>query len=253
MALEFPSLPADGQLYPNPAVPGVQQYRWNATKGAWETVQLGVVQEVTGAFPIVVDGSIQKPDVNIEPATPLSAGSMSAADKAKLDGLTPGGSVEEVTAGIGLGAPDTGDTITFKGTINLLPSTDTVIGGVKPGPGVSVQTDGTLLLDPPTSLLIGGVRQGSGVTIAPDGVISLATGATFKVLDNISSGFNGSALSFQLTVGGVPFTPPSQNALLVFVGGVFQIPGQGFNIGGNQIQFTSAPAANLTFYGVSLT
>lgn len=253
MALEFPSAPVNGQLYPNPAISGIQQYRWNATKGAWETVQAGVVQEVSGTFPIEILGSPLKPDVSIEPATPLSAGSMSAADKAKLDSLNPLGSVQAVTAGTGLGAPNTGDTITLRGTINLLPATDTVVGGVKPGPGVSVQTDGTLLLDPPTSLLIGGVRQGSGVSIAPDGVISIATGATFKVLDDISSNFNGSRLAFQLTVGGIPFTPPSQNALLVFVGGVFQIPGQGFSVGGNQIQFTSAPAANLNFYGVSLT
>lgn len=253
MALQFPSSPTEGQLYPNPAIPGVQQYKWSAAKGTWETIQVGVVQEVTGTFPIQVDGTVQRPDVNIEPATPLSAGSMSAADKAKLDSLTPGGSVEEVTAGVGLGAPDTGDSITRRGTIRLLPALSSTIGGVKPGPGVSVQTDGTLLLDPPTSVEIGGVRQGSGVSITPDGVISLATGSTFRVLDNISGSFNGSTLAFQLSVGGVPFTPPSANALLVFVGGVFQIPGQGFNLGGNQIQFTSPPAANLTFYGVSLT
>lgn len=251
MALEFPSSPSDGQLFPFPEVPGVQQYRWNGTKGVWETIQVGIVRQVTGTFPIDVDGPVQTPDVSISPATPVSAGSMSAADKAKLDTLTLG--VQAITAGEGLGAPNTGATITSRGTIRLLASTDTVIGGVKPGPGVSVQSDGTLLLDPPTASVIGGVRQGSGLTITPQGVISITTGATFKVLDNLTPSFNGSQLAFQLTVAGVPFTPPSQNALLIFVGGVFQIPGQGFSVGGNQIQFTSAPAANMSFYGVSLT
>jgi hypothetical protein len=253
MALEFPASPNDGQLYPNPAVPGVQQYKWNAAKGAWETLQLGVVQAVTGTFPIGVSGTVQTPDVNIAPATVATPGSMSAADKAKLDSLNPNASVQAVTAGTGLGAPNSGDTITNRGTIRLLPANDTTIGGVKPGPGVSVQTDGSLILDPPTTLEIGGVRAGAGVSITPEGVISLATGSTFKVLDNIGTSFDGTRLSFQLTVGGVPFTPPSASALLIFVGGIFQIPGQAFNVGGNQIQFTSAPAANLTFYGVSLT
>lgn len=253
MALEFPSNPVNGQLYPNPAVPGVQQYKWNSAKGAWETLAVGVVQRVTGTAPIGVIGPVETPDVTISPATPSSAGSMSAADKTKLDSLTPGGSVEAVTAGTGLGAPNTGDTITKEGTIRLLPANDATIGGVKPGPGVSVQGDGTLLLDPPSSLTIGGVRQGSGVSINAQGTISVAQGATFRVLDNISNGFNGVETTFQLTVGGIPFTPFSPNALLIFVGGIFQIPGQGFTLSDNLIQFSSPPATDLTFYGVSLT
>lgn len=253
MALEFPSNPSNGQLYPSPAIPGVQQYKWNATKGAWETLQVGVVQKVTGTFPIVVEGPVETPDVTITPATSASAGSLSAADKAKLDSITPDSGVQVITAGTGLGAPNTGDSITNRGTIRVVPATDATIGGVKPGSGVSVESDGSLSLDPPTALEIGGVRAGSGVAINPQGVISLGVGSTYKVLDNLAPSFNGSSLAFQLSVGGIPFTPSSASSLLVFVGGIFQIPGQAFNAAGNQIQFTSAPAAGLSFYGVSLT
>merc|ERR1712054_331044 len=35
---EFPNSPIDGQLYPDPALPGVSQYRWKAAKGAWVLV-----------------------------------------------------------------------------------------------------------------------------------------------------------------------------------------------------------------------
>ena len=249
MALEFPSTPIDGQLYPNPAQPGVQQYKWNGAKGTWETQSLGVVQRVSGTLPIEVGGQSQTPNVSINPATTVSAGSLSAADKAKLDNLNEG--VQAVTAGTGLGAPTTGATITTSGTINLLASTSTTIGGVKAGPGVNVQADGTLLLNPPTSLLIGGVRAGSGVSITPDGIIS--SSASFQVLNSLAPSFNGSSTTFQLTSGGIPVVPPSANSLLVFIGGIFQIPGEAFTVLGSTIQFTSAPAANLTFYGVSLT
>ena len=57
------------------------------------------------------------------------------------------GTVTGVTAGIGLGSPASGNTITNSGTINLLPPT----------------TNG---------LVIGGVREGANISIAPDGVIT---------------------------------------------------------------------------------
>ena len=54
------------------------------------------------------------------------------------------GTVKSVTSGIGLGSPATGNTITSTGTINLLPATSTILGGVKPGLNLSVAIDGTL-------------------------------------------------------------------------------------------------------------
>lgn len=48
----------------------------------------GTVTDVTGTDPIVVTNSTTTPNVAILPATDADAGSMSAADKAKLDGLT---------------------------------------------------------------------------------------------------------------------------------------------------------------------
>jgi len=53
MALVFPSAPTPGQLYPlDPGTSGVSQYKWNNTKGVWNTVDttvsLGVANQ--GAF-----------------------------------------------------------------------------------------------------------------------------------------------------------------------------------------------------------
>ena len=77
----------------------------------------GGVTAVTGTAPITSSGGAT-PDIGIAAATVSAAGSMSAADKAKLDGIAAGaqvGTVTSVTAGTGL----TGGTITGTGTITL--------------------------------------------------------------------------------------------------------------------------------------
>lgn len=254
MALNFPSNPVDGQLYPNPPIPGAQQYVYNSGKGTWLTVFKGV-ERVAAKSPLFTTGSPSTPTIEINPASTSEGGYMTAADKVKLDGLDPaGGTVKAVTAGTGLGAPASGDSITNTGTINLLPSNIQRIGGVKPGVNVSVSTDGTLTVLNGSTIVPGAVKQGSGVVISSDGALSLAPNSTYKVLDNLSSSFNGVRTSFQMTIGGNPFSPPSANSLLVFVGGVIQVPFSSFNvIGGATLEFTSAPPAGASFYGISLT
>jgi hypothetical protein len=55
----------------------------------------GGVLTVSGTAPITSSGGAN-PTVGISPATPSDAGSMSAADKTKLDGITPGAAVASV-------------------------------------------------------------------------------------------------------------------------------------------------------------
>ena len=72
----FPDQPFDGQLYPNPAIPGTFQYRWVQAKGVWVLVS-GAVLQVLGNEPIVVTGTATVPVVNIRPATTEHSGSLS--------------------------------------------------------------------------------------------------------------------------------------------------------------------------------
>ena len=62
-------------------------------------------------------------------------------------------------------------------------------------------------------------------------------------LDDISSQFNGSKVSFDLTAGGTAFFPGSSMALVVSLGGVLQEPEAAFTIDQSSIEFASAPNA----------
>lgn len=254
MALDFPANPVDGQVYPDPAIPGAQQYIYNADKGTWLTVFKGI-EKLSARTPLFLTGSESSPTVNISPASQTAGGYMTAADKTKLDSLQPtAGTVTEIKAGAGLGAPLPGDVITSTGTLQLVPPNLVgELGGVKAGNGVSISTDGSVNLKPPTQLFLGGVKQGEGINIASDGAISVGVGATYTMLDSLAPSFNGSRTSFQLTVGQVPYTPGSVKGLLIFIGGVAQTPLEAFSLSGSTVTFTSAPPTNASFFGLSLT
>jgi len=78
----------------------------------------------------------------------------------------------------------------------------------------------------------------------------------YRKLTDISSGFNGSATSFQLSVppGGVNYyiIPSSPQQLMISVGGIIQNPGVDYTTTGSQIIFTTAPASGLSFFGTFL-
>lgn len=87
------------------------------------------------------------------------------------------------------------------------------------------------------------------VTISPSGVLS-ATGAAFlRQIDDISGLFNGTAQNFPITAGGVPFDPVSADNILISLGGVLQLPGPAFSIGGPFITFGAPPPPGTTFAG----
>ena len=78
----------------------------------------------------------------------------------------------------------------------------------------------------------------------------------YRLIDDISSGFDGSEVSFALRVAGsapVPF-PKSPQQVLISVNGVIQEPdptgASGFNLSGTNIVFSSAPANGHAFFGI---
>tara|TARA_Y100000817_G_scaffold12953_1_gene9983 strand:+ start:167 stop:2248 length:2082 start_codon:yes stop_codon:yes gene_type:complete len=78
----------------------------------------------------------------------------------------------------------------------------------------------------------------------------------YRLIDDISSSFNGSTTSFALQVAGsapVPF-PKSPQQVLISVNGVIQEPdptgASGFNLVGTNIVFSSAPTGGHAFFGI---
>ena len=72
-------------------------------------------------------------------------------------------------------------------------------------------------------------------------------------LDDISSQFDGSETTFNLTTGGKPFFPGSAFALLVSISGVIQEPEEAYQVNSSQILFTGAPGLNEPFFAIAMS
>ena len=68
------------------------------------------------------------------------------------------------------------------------------------------------------------------------------TSGNYLKLDDISSQFNGNAVTFQLKSGGSDFFPGSSFSLLVSVAGVIQEADSAYQINNNEITFATAPS-----------
>ena len=78
------------------------------------------------------------------------------------------------------------------------------------------------------------------------------TSSAFLKLDDISSQFNSSTTTFNLTVGGEAFFAGNPYSLLVSLGGVIQEAITAFQIVEDQITFASAPTSGANFFCVVL-
>ena len=83
---------------------------------------------------------------------------------------------------------------------------------------------------------------------------SPANVGNFQVVDDISSTFNGTLVTFALTALTLPINPAKSGQLLVSINGVLQEPDdtgtEGFKVSGSNIVFSSAPATGSTFWAV---
>ena len=77
-----------------------------------------------------------------------------------------------------------------------------------------------------------------------------AAANNIKELDDISSGFDNSTTTFNLTIGGTAYQPRNAAMLQISLGGVIQEPGTDYTVSTSTITFTTAPNAGLDFFGV---
>ena len=78
------------------------------------------------------------------------------------------------------------------------------------------------------------------------------TQGNFIKLDDLQSQFNGTKTTFNLTTGGLSYTPGSANALLVSLGGVIQEVGSAFTVTNDQITFSNPPTSDANIFIIAL-
>jgi hypothetical protein len=115
-----------------------------------------------------------------------------------------------------------------------------------------------MALNFPSSPTIGQVYSDStsGFSYEWDGTVwrsySPSSTSQIKVLDDISSSFDGVTQSFPITSGGFAISVVNNASLRINLGGVIQSPGTDYSISGANLVFTTAPEAGLSFSGISL-
>ena len=77
---------------------------------------------------------------------------------------------------------------------------------------------------------------------------TIPTDGQYTILDDISSGFNGSEVTFSLSSGGVAVVPQTDANALISISGIVQYT-SAYSISGSQITFSSAPLSTDTFSG----
>lgn len=74
----------------------------------------------------------------------------------------------------------------------------------------------------------------------------------YRKFDDISSGFNGSTASFNLTIGGETPKIGSEYQIIISVNDVIQEPGTAYYLNGAQITFATPPTGGHAFFGILL-
>jgi hypothetical protein len=70
----------------------------------------------------------------------------------------------------------------------------------------------------------------------------------YRKMDSLS--FDGSTNTFNITIDGVAFTPPTAYAMMVSLNNVILNPDIGFSVSGSTISFSTPPAALTPFFGL---
>lgn len=105
--------------------------------------------------------------------------------------------------------------------------------------------------------LVQGVTAGFGVAIDTAGALSV-TPAVLPQPTLINLGalepVDGTNFTFTLVEYGTttPVTLTSTTNLVIFLGGVPQLPGTSYTVAGNQVTFVSAPPSGTTFLGMTV-
>lgn len=152
--------------------------------------------------------------------------------------------------------------ITAASNVSLAVATTSATGVVRVGANLNITGAGVLSVPTATTTTPGATQLVNNTTTNdPTKALTAAQGFAlqqeinsrgFLFLDDISSSFNGSTVSFTLSIGGNLFAPFPSTNLLVFIGAVLQTPGVSYTVSSATINFFEAPPADATFVAVTI-
>ena len=137
-------------------------------------------------------------------------------DGTLISASSAGGTVSQVTAGVGL----SGGTITTAGVINLVPATNVSLGGVRVGANLTVDINGVISALPPGVGTVNTINVGTGLSgggSGPSVTINLSAasptqfgGVVIGAGLNVVGGLISVAPATTGSVGGVQLATPSE-------------------------------------------
>ena len=267
--LSFPPAPVNGELYPVSPIAGQNQYEWSSTDQVWRLLgaATGVIPGTygdsthVGQFQVNTSGEvIFAQDVAIEPATTTQVGLIEIATNAET---LAGVSADTAVTPFSLQSKTSSSTVLNSST-NLASSAAvfTVAGVANAAiPKSVLTTKGDIIVatGPSTPTRVGVGTNGQVLTAnsAATAGVSWTNIYQFKYVqfDNISTLFNGLTTAFQLKVNGVATAPSPSTNIMVFLGGIAQIPGAGnaYTVSGVTINFSAPPPVGTTFYATTIS
>jgi hypothetical protein len=149
-------------------------------------------------------------------------------------------------------------TVNAQGQLTAVSATPTPVTFFTAGTGLSTTANtGSVTASISNTTVTAGSYTNANITVNAQGQITSASSSSdqayhFATLDDISAGFDGVSNIFSLTIGTVAYTPNPISNIMVFVGGVVQVPADAYSISGNQITFTEAPATGASFYATTV-